>query len=243
MSLYDMEIVQRMLHGQPLVEESPQADPMDAAFDAVTIEYPALKPYFRKLDENKRLNEVFRRSYQRKNIQGPAACARKVIREYVEKEMMNKKYSLTIKKGGKVEKLSIGVFSSLKTEPSQRLLGLPFDQLYTTAKRILIALHQADKVLMGGLKTLPIPSDNEHLKTNMKPKHAGAKWIYSLSFLWDLGDKGTKFPAIGQIMLPSPGKNQFYQMNVEGTVSFKKRKDALNGNFAKKGEVEIDLYE
>lgn len=229
MSLYDMDIIQRLLHRRPLVEDVSNVNLGHVAFDAIYIEYPPLVPYFTLLDRTVKLLGV--------------KAIDRVLAKFIDDKLKNKKYNLYVcYPNGSLKKFSVGIFGKLKKEPLQTMRGLKLDQKIKVAKRLLVSLYHLDEILTSGRKTVLVQTDREHKTTTGKIKHAGAQWLYAKQWVWAMGSKDTgKFQAIAEIKLPQQGSNQVYQVNVEGSVTFEARSQFIKDLFASTGEILLEI--
>ena len=174
-------------------------------FDAVAT-YSELKPYYDRLERHERISDV--------------------IKSFVNDKLYGRKYSLRVMRDdGSEDLLSFDVKGSLRSEPFSTISSLPREEMYAVAKKIIVALSQLDEILMHGRKTGYVPNDPSH------KRHAGAKFVYSLHAVSDEGN-GDKFPAVAEILLPTSGANQVYQLNVKGSSTFKGRVKTLKGSFS-----------
>lgn len=187
--------------------------------DSITVEYQSLKKYFHRLDKGDKISSI--------------------LKDYVVQNLIGKTFSVDVPSDiGGYETKKVKIYKNLATKPFVVINTLPNEKMRDVAKKMLIALAHTDEILRKGTKTRFVKADPTHTDKNNKPKHAGAKFVYSLHNVY--GEDGHKFPVIAEMMFPTSGADQLYHMNVKGSSTFHNRVTKLKGEFVvKKDSVEF----
>ena len=187
-----------------------------------------------------------------------------VIFKFVYKNLRKRRYKITVRDNGKRDEVEVGIFRSLCEEPYQCIKRIKEDELQKiAAKRMILALARVREIVRFGKRTDYIPNDAAHLTASGKQKHKGAKFVYSMHDVREwahetetlkndkkpkkVGEKQEKemFTAIAEILLPKIGEKQIYQMNIEGSTTFKDRSRAIACALRVKsgGSPVVEFYE
>jgi len=145
---------------------------------------------------------------------------KKVMRRFVEQNL-KKDYLIPVRENGRSKLYSVNVYANLWKEPFQWIVTLKDEFFAIGAKRMILAMSRTQEIINSGTETPKIPANENHLKTNGKQKHKGAKFSYSTGMV---DDEGKHFQAILTIMFPTSKKDQIYSINVEGSATFEDRR-------------------